>query len=77
MKNRSWAVQVGIFVTVGLALFAVGLFLIGDRRLLFVPFHEVESTFTKVTGVQVGTKVRVESTNSPYRSSQAPMILLS
>ncbi len=59
MKGRSWAVQVGIFVTLGLALFAVGLFLIGDRRLLFVPFHELETSFTKVTGVQVGTKIRV------------------
>lgn len=50
---------VGAFVAGGLTLFAVGLFLIGDRRLLFSPRFELNTTFTKVSGLQVGTKVRV------------------
>ncbi len=50
---------VGTFVVAGLLLFAVGLFLIGDRRLLFTPSFELNTTFTKVSGLQVGTKVRV------------------
>jgi len=50
---------VGTFVAAGLILFAVGLFLIGDRRLLFSPRFELNTTFTKVSGLQVGTKVRV------------------
>jgi phospholipid/cholesterol/gamma-HCH transport system substrate-binding protein len=52
-------VLVGAFVMAGLALFAVGLFLVGDRRLLFTPSFELHTTFTKVSGLQVGTKVRV------------------
>lgn len=50
---------VGAFVVGGLALFAVGLFLIGDRRLLFSPRFELSTTLNTVSGLQVGTKVRV------------------
>jgi len=51
--------MVGAFVLGGLLLFAAGLFMIGDRRLLFADQFEVTTAFTKVTGLQVGTKVRV------------------
>jgi phospholipid/cholesterol/gamma-HCH transport system substrate-binding protein len=50
---------VGAFVIVGLGLFAGGLFLIGDRRLLFTEQFEINSTFGKVTGLQVGARVRL------------------
>jgi phospholipid/cholesterol/gamma-HCH transport system substrate-binding protein len=51
--------MVGAFVLGGLAIFAAGLFLIGDRRLLFADQFEVYTELTKVTGLQVGTSVRV------------------
>ena len=51
---------VGAFVIGGLLLFAVGLFLIGDRRLLFTDNFEVEAGFGRVTGVEVGTSVRLQ-----------------
>jgi phospholipid/cholesterol/gamma-HCH transport system substrate-binding protein len=50
---------VGAFVLGGLVLFAGGLFMIGDRRLLFAEQFEVTTSFTRVTGLQVGTNVRV------------------
>ena len=50
---------VGAFVAGGILLFAVGLFLIGDRRLLFVDRYELFTTYNRVTGVQIGTAVRV------------------
>ena len=50
---------VGAFVIGGLLLFAVGLFMIGDRRLLFTDQFEVEAGFGRVTGVGVGTNVRL------------------
>jgi phospholipid/cholesterol/gamma-HCH transport system substrate-binding protein len=50
---------VGAFVLGGLILFGGGLFLIGDRRLLFSPQFELNATLGKVTGLQVGTRVRV------------------
>ena len=55
-KRAAW---VGAFVLGGVLLFAVGLFMIGDRRLLFTGHFEVGTTFGKVTGLQVGTRVRL------------------
>ena len=47
---------VGTFVIGGLFfLFAVGLFMIGDRRLLFTERFEVEANFGNVTGIAIGT----------------------
>lgn len=57
--NRMRTVIVGAFVLGGLLLFGGGLFLIGDRRLLFVDQFELNSTFGKVTGLHIGTQVRV------------------
>ena len=50
---------VGAFVIGGLLLFAVGLFMIGDRRLLFSEQFEVEADFGNVAGVEIGTSVRL------------------
>lgn len=50
---------VGAFVIGGLLLFAGGLFLIGERRLLFAKQFELYATFGKVTGVHVGSQVRL------------------
>jgi phospholipid/cholesterol/gamma-HCH transport system substrate-binding protein len=57
--ERKREVWVGAFVLGGVLLFAAGLFLIGERRLLFTNQFEVGTTFNKVTGVQVGTRVRL------------------
>jgi phospholipid/cholesterol/gamma-HCH transport system substrate-binding protein len=51
--------SVGAFVLLGVLLFGGGLFLIGDRRLLFARQFELTATFGKVTGLQVGTRVRL------------------
>lgn len=51
---------VGAFVIGGLLLFGVGLFLIGDRRLLFQPSVELDTTLSRVSGLQVGTRVRID-----------------
>lgn len=50
---------VGAFVVGGLLLFAAGLFMIGDRRLLFADQFEVFTAMSKVSGLEVGTKVLV------------------
>lgn len=59
MYGRQHGIWVGVFVVVGLLLFGVGLFLIGDRRLLFAEQREIDTTLARVTGLQVGTIVRV------------------
>ena len=57
--NRTFAVAVGAFVIAGILLFGVGLFLIGDRRMLFSDTFEVYAEFANIGGLQNGAKVRV------------------
>ena len=57
--SRTQLSLVGAFVVVGVLLFAVGIFMIGDRRLLFTEHFQVGADFGNVTGIQVGTRVRV------------------
>lgn len=56
-RNRIAAV--GAFVLVGVLLFAIGLFLIGDRRMLFKEHFEVYAEFAQIAGLQNGATVRV------------------
>ena len=50
---------VGAFVIGGLLLFAAGLFLIGDRRMLFTDTLRVYAEFKQVAALDTGAKVRV------------------
>jgi len=57
--NRRHAVAVGIFVIAGVVLFGVGLFLIGDRRMLFDRSIEINTEFANLNALEPGGKVRV------------------
>lgn len=50
---------VGAFVLAGLVLFAVGLFFIGDRRMMFDKNFEIYTEFAQLGGLQPGAIVRV------------------
>ncbi len=50
---------VGLFVGGGFLLFALGLFWIGDRRLLFSESLELQTQFANLSGLKVGSKVVV------------------
>jgi phospholipid/cholesterol/gamma-HCH transport system substrate-binding protein len=52
-------VAVGAFVVGGVLLFAAGLFLIGNRRMLFNDTFEVYAEFANISGLQNGATVRV------------------
>lgn len=56
--SRTRSAIIGAFLVGGVLLFAGGLFLIGDRRLMFAEQFELHSTFGRVTGLQVGSVVR-------------------
>jgi phospholipid/cholesterol/gamma-HCH transport system substrate-binding protein len=56
VTRKAW---VGAFVVGSIVLFAAGLFMIGERRLLFTGHFEVSTTFARVTGLEVGTRVRL------------------
>jgi phospholipid/cholesterol/gamma-HCH transport system substrate-binding protein len=59
MATRTRLVGIGVFVLGGLLLFALGLFMIGDRQMAFAKRFTVYTEFTKVTGLQPGAVVRV------------------
>ena len=50
---------IGAFVIGGVLLFAIGLFLIGERRMLFEQKFTVQTEFRRVSGLQVGAPVKV------------------
>src|ERR1700723_2112194 len=57
MPNRN--VAVGIFVVAGLALFTLGIFLIGNQHKAFARHFEVYTEFANLDGIAKGAKVRV------------------
>ncbi len=60
MEPRSGVkVMVGLFVFVGLVLFAASLFLLGERGWYFRAQHRLQAFFTSVAGLQEGASVRV------------------
>ena len=58
MKKEHY-IGLGVFIVGSLLLFAVGIFLIGDRRMLFESSFEIWTEFTTITGLQTGATVRV------------------
>jgi phospholipid/cholesterol/gamma-HCH transport system substrate-binding protein len=62
--QKSRLAAVGAFLILGLALFAVGLFLIGNRRMLFSETFEVYAEFKEIAGLQNGAIVRVSGMNA-------------
>ena len=59
MASQARVAGVGVFVLGGLVLFAVGLFMIGDRQMAFAKKFTVYTEFTRITGLQPGAVVRV------------------
>jgi phospholipid/cholesterol/gamma-HCH transport system substrate-binding protein len=57
--QRNRLAAVGAFVILGILLFGVGLFLIGDRRMLFDDTFDVYAEFSRVAGLENGAIVRV------------------
>src|SRR5512134_2708673 len=57
--NRSKLVGAGAFVVIGLLLFTVGLFMIGERRMLFEDRFAVHTEFANLGQLELGAVVRV------------------
>lgn len=58
MKNHN--LLVGVFITVSVALFGAGLFLIGNQYSVFGHHVIFYTNFQNVDGLTKGTKVRVD-----------------
>ncbi len=62
-KKTGNKVRLGIFVSVTIALFIVGIYFIGQRQKLFVDTFHVSGIFTDISGLQVGNNVRFSGIN--------------
>jgi phospholipid/cholesterol/gamma-HCH transport system substrate-binding protein len=72
MAARERLVGVGVFVIVTLLLFAIGLFMVGDRQMAFARKFIVYTEFAKVTGLQPGAIVRVSGAKAGAVKSITP-----
>ena len=55
---------IGAFVIGGILLFAIGLFLIGERRMLFQKKFTLHTEFARISGLQPGAPVKVNGMNA-------------
>jgi phospholipid/cholesterol/gamma-HCH transport system substrate-binding protein len=62
--TRNRLAAVGVFVIGGILLFAAGLFMIGERRMLFTDTFRVYAEFKQMAALDVGAKVRVSGVDA-------------
>ena len=64
MQNKAGnKIRLGVFVAVGVLLFIVGIYFIGERQQMFTPTFEISATFKDIGGLQIGNNVRFSGIN--------------
>src|SRR3954465_7037873 len=64
MENKTGnKIKLGVFVSVTISLFVVGIYLIGQRQKLFVETFQISGVFSDISGLQVGNNVRFSGIN--------------
>lgn len=61
--TTKFKVRLGLFITGGLLIFIVAVFIIGRQKNLFVPVFRLTTTFYNVSGLQVGNNIRFSGIN--------------
>ena len=62
-QSQSFKIRLGLFVTVGLILFFLAIFVIGKQKNLFDPVITLHTRFNNISGLQVGNTVRYSGIN--------------
>jgi len=65
MKTHSdhFKIRLGLFVAIGLTIFVFAIFIIGKQKNMFNPVYTLNSTFSNVSGLQVGNNIRFAGIN--------------
>jgi phospholipid/cholesterol/gamma-HCH transport system substrate-binding protein len=64
MKKESGnTIKLGVFVTLGILLFIVGIYFVGQKQRMFSSVFSVSGIFKNVNGLQVGNNVRFAGIN--------------
>jgi phospholipid/cholesterol/gamma-HCH transport system substrate-binding protein len=61
--TTKFKVRLGLFITGGLLIFIVAVFIIGRQKNLFIPVYRLTTTFYNVSGLQVGNNIRFSGIN--------------
>ncbi|MFL1011724.1 MlaD family protein [Flavisericum labens] len=62
-KTSSQKLKLGIFIIIGLILFVVAVYLIGNRQNMFVKTFSISANFNNVNGLMQGNNVRYSGIN--------------
>jgi phospholipid/cholesterol/gamma-HCH transport system substrate-binding protein len=62
-KTTSQKIRLGLFVIVGLLIFVLATYLIGDKQKMFGNTSHLETVFTNINGLQIGNNVRYSGVN--------------
>jgi len=56
--SQAYKIRLGLFILLGMLLFAAVLFIIGKKNNLFTPVFSISASFNNVSGLQAGNNVR-------------------
>ena len=62
-KDTSNKIKLGIFISIGMMVFIVGIYFIGAGRQLFTSTFRISGVFKDVAGLQPGNNVRLSGIN--------------
>jgi phospholipid/cholesterol/gamma-HCH transport system substrate-binding protein len=62
-KTISQKIQLGLFVIIGLILFILTIYFIGDKQMMFGKTNHLTAIFNNVNGLQLGNNVRYSGIN--------------
>jgi phospholipid/cholesterol/gamma-HCH transport system substrate-binding protein len=62
-KTTSQKISLGLFVIIGLLIFILATYLIGDKQKMFGKTNHLQTTFNNVNGLQLGNNVRYSGVN--------------
>jgi phospholipid/cholesterol/gamma-HCH transport system substrate-binding protein len=62
-KDTSYKIKLGMFISLGIALFIVGIYFIGEKQQLFRGTFHLSGVFRDVAGLQAGNNVRLSGIN--------------
>ena len=62
-KSNSEKIRLGVFVTIGLLIFVVAIYFIGEKQKLFGNTEHLKAVFKNVNGLQIGNNVRYSGIN--------------
>lgn len=62
-KTTSQKLRLGLFVIIGLSLFILAVYFIGDKQQMFGKTNQLSAVFSNVSGLQLGNNVRYSGIN--------------